>query len=997
MESLISYQEEISDRISRAKVNFKKSPKERITQIYVEGRLELLEQLWSEFRVGHKELSQTVDKTLLKSQDYIKKDVYNTTEEMYMEYKCDLKLILANLQPATISKSNELTVVNNDQSHIRLPKISIPSFSGKYTEWITFRDLFVSIIHNNKTLDNVQKLHYLKGYLTGEAEQIIRYTPVTEANYMTCWKLLEERYSNKKYLSYSILKRLLNQRTANSESASHLKELLDTFSDCLSALTNLGIDVSTWDIIVIYLLSSKLDPESRKQWELSVTSNVNPNDLPTFTQFKDFLASRYRALEFLEPGSKGKNMYVKPSTSNATSSKTFYANDSVTLVCEFCSENHKLCFCKKFAAEDYEKRHEFVANNRICYNCLGANHSVRFCQSTMNCRICNKRHHLLLHPKGVSTSTAHVRNVDQAVSASSEEIVEIQTESDSSSNDIASQSPQVTLFTNRKVKQQVLLATALVKAESKTGQFQIYRAFIDQGSESSFITEATVQGLGLKNVPIKSTITMLEETSVTTNYMVLLKLKSLINPDFNVQLVAYVLPKITTNLPARKVDASEWPHLQNLVLADPGYGTPNKIDILLGAVVYAQILEEGVKKGPVGTPIAQCTSFGWILSGGSADHNERKVVLHAQVDTDNEIIKRFWEMESEPLLNSKEMLTTEEQRCEDIFSATTTRDKLGRYVVKLPFRDENPACKEGNSREIAIKRFSSLERKFAKDKNLKEKYTAVVKEYLQLDHMVLVPAARESENQAVYLPHHAVIREDKSTSKVRVVFDASCKNEKGISLNDSLMVGPTLQPELRHLIMQWRMHPVCLIADIVKMYRMVRVTDQDADYQRIVWRDNQNEEIKDYKLVTVTFGTASAPYFAVKALNQVAIDHASEHPMAAKRVAGSFYMDDLMTGCETIEEGIELYKDMKTLLKKGGFTLQKWASNKEDIQSAIDIYEKGETVLEREERNLEIKQDNIVKILGLTWNKRKDEFQYSVTLPPVSAPVTKRKIVSDVA
>ncbi|XP_061729039.1 uncharacterized protein LOC133533965 [Cydia pomonella] len=411
--------------------------------------------------------------------------------------------------------------------------------------------------------------------------------------------------------------------------------------------------------------------------------------------------------------------------------------------------------------------------------------------------------------------------------------------------------------------------------------------------------------------------------------------------------------------------------------------------------VYSQILREGLLKGPAGSPVAQCTAFGWIVSGTvrAAGVDNQISVFHTQVE-DNEIIKRFWELENEPLLSSQ-ILTKEEQRCEDLFSATTRRDETGRYVVKLPFRDEESTWNNGNSREIAIKRLKALERKFTKDKVLKERYTEVINEYLQLGHMVPVPNQEISKQRSAYLPHHAVVREDKITTKVRVVFDASCKNEDGVSLNDNLMVGPTLQPDLRHLIMSWRKHPVCLIADIVKMYRMVRVAEEDCDFQRIVWRSSPENDIRDYKLLTVTFGTASAPYLAVRSLNQVATDHKEEYPMASEKVAREFYMDDLMTGCETIEEGTRLYQEMKELLKKGGFILQKWSSNKDELLQIIDDSGNGEN--NKQDKALEFKQDNIVKILGLTWNRSRDEFQYSVKLPPLSAPVTKRKIISDVS
>lgn len=419
MDALLNYQDDLCTHIFKARVNFKKSPKERITQHYLESRLEALEQLWSEFRQGHKDLMRSPDLTALKAKSYVTQDIYDKTEEEYTDYKCELKDGLAQYTSSLISQARGNDSQDNASfrpSVVKLPKLCIPSFSGKYLEWTTFRDLFVSMIHNNDSLDSVQKLQYLKSYLTGEAEQLLRNIPVSGTNYARCWTQLEQRYNNKKYLSHCILKRLLSQKNATTESPGFLKDLMDTSTDCLSALSNLGIDVSTWDIIVIHLLSLKLDPESHRQWELNVATNSASDVLPTFSQFKEFLTSRYRALEFLEPRSANKTPIAYGKSSNSSSSShnqpsVLHVATAASLACEFCTEPHKLCYCKKFAGEDYVKRHDFVTKNKMCYNCLGGNHNVRFCQKATSCRICKRKHHSLLHPKDVSTSTANPKSV----------------------------------------------------------------------------------------------------------------------------------------------------------------------------------------------------------------------------------------------------------------------------------------------------------------------------------------------------------------------------------------------------------------------------------------------------------------------------------------------------------------------------------------------------------------------------------------------------------
>ncbi|XP_022836989.1 uncharacterized protein LOC111364374, partial [Spodoptera litura] len=301
-------------------------------------------------------------------------------------------------------------------------------------------------------------------------------------------------------------------------------------------------------------------------------------------------------------------------------------------------------------------------------------------------------------------------------------------------------------------------------------------------------------------------------------------------------------------------------------------------------------------------------------------------------------------------------------------------------------------------------RLKSLEKRLIKDTCLKDKYIEVINEYLQLGHLRPVKEVDDKKDQAVYLPHHAVVRNDKTTTKVRVVFNASEKNKKGISLNDTLMVGPTLQADLRHTVLRWRTHSIGLVADIIKMYRQIRIADEDAMFQRILWRDSPDKPIRDYELVTVTFGTASAPYQAVRTLHQIAYDEKDNYPLAADITLNSFYMDDLMTGSDSVQEGIDIFKQINVLLKKGGFILQKWNSNNQEIMKIIEQMKVTEGEVEqtdpinKENKDLEIKLDSTIKILGLTWNRDDDSFQYTVNLPPLTtAPVTKRQVISDIA
>lgn len=299
MEAYIRVLEDLKNQIEKGRINFKKSPKDRISVTYIETRLEILEKQFKDFTRKHEELITDYDDIKLKTTNYIKNDVFEYVTDVFLNYKVELKEALPNnlTRPEGCDASSR-----NDSKTVslaKLPKITIPSFSGKYHEWSTFRDLFVSLVHNNKNLDDVQRLHYLRSQLQGEAEQLIRHIPITQANYQKCWNVLTSRYNNKRFMANCILKRLLSQRGMSVESSNALKELLDTTNDCLHELTNLGVQVDAWDIIIIYLISSKLDAETRKQWELQVSQSCE--ELPTFKSFQDFLETRFRALEFIEP------------------------------------------------------------------------------------------------------------------------------------------------------------------------------------------------------------------------------------------------------------------------------------------------------------------------------------------------------------------------------------------------------------------------------------------------------------------------------------------------------------------------------------------------------------------------------------------------------------------------------------------------------------------------------------------------------------------------
>jgi len=211
-------------------------------------------------------------------------------------------------------------------------------------------------------------------------------------------------------------------------------------------------------------------------------------------------------------------------------------------------------------------------------------------------------------------------------------------------------------------------------------------------------------------------------------------------------------------------------------------------------------------------------------------------------------------------------------------------------------------------------KFLKIEQRLLKQPQLKKDYADFLKE----------GAAEVRKNcPNFYMPHHGVLKETSSTTKLRVVFNGSEKSSNGVSLNDILMMGPKVQDDLFDIVQRFRLHRIVMSAAVEKMYRQVWVHPNDRCLQRILWRKTPDQPITTYELNTITNGTASAPFLATRCLQQLIVDEAINYPEAAKVARDGFYVDDLITGTVDVDTALSLQQDLIDMLKKGGFTLRK--------------------------------------------------------------------------
>jgi len=163
-----------------------------------------------------------------------------------------------------------------------------------------------------------------------------------------------------------------------------------------------------------------------------------------------------------------------------------------------------------------------------------------------------------------------------------------------------------------------------------------------------------------------------------------------------------------------------------------------------------------------------------------------------------------------------------------------------------------------------------------------------------------ISAIEDPGDDGYYMPHHAVIKDASYTTKVRVVFDASAKSSNGVSLNDVLLVGPPIQDKLYTHLIRFRVYNYVITADIEKMYLQVLLHEDDRRYQRILWR--RDDRIETFQFNTLAFGVSSSPFLATRVIQELADNECYAYPRADKIIKRHLYVDDLISGANTIDE-----------------------------------------------------------------------------------------------
>ncbi|XP_055589224.1 uncharacterized protein LOC129741507 [Uranotaenia lowii] len=986
------------------------------------SRIQALDPVYSEFyevrgkiEIALEEADEKLDKDLEEdTKKEAEKQRQDENERILLEFEdrfFELKGMLMKLQSSKASQPNDESRFSQDRSapfsRVKLPEIRLPTFNGKIKEWVTFRDSFRSLIHCNPQLGSTEKFTYLRSAVTGDALKDIASIELTDANYDVAWDILEERYENRKLIVKAYLDALFALEPLKKEGYDGLNNLITEFEKNLQMLQKVDEETEGWSTILSYMLSARLDPVTLRNWE----THHNSKEVPRYEDLKKFLRNYCSVLQSVAPSKGSSSTDNKQSRSSVCN--TAYKSSNR---CPFCNEPwHSPFHCQKFMRLKLSERLDAVNRARVCRNCFQSGHFAANC-SRSTCRHCHQKHHSLIHAS--RSSVPHPLNPKPYQQSTSQPIVQqasfqqpnpqLQPTNTENLHTSTQNAPTTSQHTNTQQtsthsntsqnyvalpaspSNNIILSTALIRVKDRHGNTLIARALLDSCSQHCLMTRDFSRKLRFVESP-----TFLSVQGIGSSQSVSTKAVSAeITPRspkmsrFQETVQFFVLPKLTLHLPTTSFDPSTLPLPDASLLADPYFHESRRIDVIIGAEYYMDLLTNDRRKITANGPTLQKTVFGWIVSGrvSSATPSISQTYVCSIVDLQDQLMK-FWELET---CRVKSVLSIEESLCEKIFRETTIRDTEGRFVVTLP-KKESVIDQIGNSLTRAASRFTALERRFETDADLKKLYAAFVHEYLALGHMQEVSDKSDLE-KGYYIPHLPVFKPDSTTTKLRVVFDASCKSSSGVSLNDALMVGPVVQDELLDITLRFRLHQYAIVADIAKMYRMIKVQRGDHRWQRILWRDSRDESVRTFELNTVTYGTSSAPYLATRCLQQLSQDGAEEYPIAAEVLASAFYVDDMLISVKSIEEGKQLVQQMMSLMDSAGMSLRKYVSNCSEILQNVPSHLCDERLVCELDSTR-----STVKTLGLQWQPSSDDFRFSTISWDDKAPITKRKVLSDVA
>ncbi|KRZ15249.1 hypothetical protein T11_16503 [Trichinella zimbabwensis] len=860
---------------------------------------------------------EIITKLLDSAMDQKEIDVYTEERETVCADITEFKVKVENKERELVAQERKSTdpmpISQAGSSNVRLPKLEIKKFSGEYHDWHRFHDEFEATINSNKNLSLVEKFNYLRSLLSGNAENAIRGLTLNAVNYETALTILNEKFGDPQLLIEEHLKSLQNLPViTNQWDSKRLEKFVNDMEINIRGLETLKTPPVVYQAVLMPLILSRLPREISVEWK-----RQNPNRQKDMYELLLFLKTEVKSREISTfPWRDRKSVLPLPSKRKTVPRRQYTTatlQATVRKACFICEEDHAIENCPKFIRMNPNERITNVKRLRLCFLCLKRGHSVAFCKAKLKCRIeeCSERHHPLIHLNQDRRSSARARLYNEE------------------------------------------------------GNSIIVNCLFDSGSQRSFVKKSVAEALSLKGpyetVSIESFGNISRESLRVRR--VKFWLTSVGENSPKKQMVEALCLKRITDRPNVRLNIKQYSHFKSLQLAEDFSDLSSTFDVLIGMDYYYDFINQVIMKGQKGEPMAIHSTLGWIICGPTPGKVMTKNVktLFAKVEDHlDDILKNFWDMEA---IGIKEEEKGADSKASQLFEKTVRFDGE-RYEVQLPWSNEESQLP--NNYKQALDRLIQTERSLRRNPTKAQLYDNGMKEYLENGFVEEVNDQKGRPGRTWYLPHHPVLREDKSSTKCRIVFDGSAQFRND-SLNRQLDPGPPLQNDLVQILLRFRRFRVGLHADISKMFLQIGLHEKDRDVTRFLWRELGSQEApRIFRFRRVCFGLTCSPFLAMSVTRHHALNHLQGFSLGANQVLENMYVDDIVFSVDENEEAMETVRQLMVLMKKGGFHLTKWVSNMKAVLADLPT------------EDIMGKNTMTSKTLGIVWDSANDELAYSV-------------------
>lgn len=853
----------------------------------------------------------------------------------------------------------------------------LPYFSGNTLDW----PLFIASFDRSTELcgfDNNENLLRLQRSLKGSARAAVSsflILPECVPQIMSTLKMLFGRPEQILESQFTTIRHLPAPRA----------EKLETLVEYALAVKNLCVSLEASKMTayfnnptLMHELTEKLPSQIKINWALYRSTLNKEVGIEDFSNWLYNMATNVcTALPTLTIPDRSKQ-FQKNDRLNIHNFEGNTSNYFQTPSCKICGIDCKnISECREFQNLSVTKRWNIVKNLHLCLLCLKRH---RFpCRYPVKCEQCQRKHHPLLHTDDNPVLENNLipsqsRNMKSPSNSEGIESYHMLTSSDDFS-----------IEQNISSIQFRILPVELENAGIRVSTY----AFLDEGSSVTLIDKDLAKELELSGTQTElclkwtSDQQRLEKSekinfSIAGSYYGAKKFEHC--TAFTVE--SLNLPKQTLNSLQLKRDYS---YLQNIPFHSYNQAKPK---ILIGLDNWDLGIPIRVKEGSKHQPIAAKCRLGWTVFAYKTDtitNLWNNVHYHICECTNHEMsndelnnqVKKFFAIEALGIQSKIDLISKELQKARNIQESTLTYDGT-KFNIGLLWKNEN--IKLPDSRNVALHRLESIERKIKQNPELGVKMNDQIDDFIRKGYIrKLTPQELDQKQSRIwYLPIFPVFNPNKP-GKFRIVWDAAATTQ-GVSLNSMLLKGDDQLAALLGVLLRFRQGKIGFSADIKEMFLRVGVIGSDQHAQRFLWRyGNSQNKLETFVVNVLTFGATCSPSCAQFVKNINAKNFSSQYPRAAKSITLNHYVDDLLDSADTEEEAIIIAKQVTLIHKHANFEIRNWRSNsKQVMRMNFASYQEVDDNLDM---NLE-KTDAVSteKVLGMWWKFDSDCFIYSLSL-----------------